>query len=56
MRQVEELAVLGKLWHLWHHADLQVAGHLQSQSRVAHLGEALAEGTQQLTALGIVER
>lgn len=56
MRQVAELAVFGKLRHLRHHADLQTARHLQSQSRVAQLSEALAEGTQQLTTLGIVER
>lgn len=43
VRQVAELAVFGKLWHLQHHADLQAAWHLQGQSRVARLGEPLAE-------------
>lgn len=55
MRQKVELAVLGKLWHLQHHADLQAARHLQGQSRAAELGEVLSEGPQQLTALCIVE-
>lgn len=44
VRQIAELAVFGKLWHLHHHADLQAARHLQGQSRVARLCEALAEG------------
>lgn len=56
LRQIAELAVLGKLRHLRRHADLQAARHLQAQSRVAGLGEALGEGANQLTALGVVER
>lgn len=51
-----ELAVLGKLRHLLHHPDFQAARQLQSQSRVAWLGKVLPEGTQQLAALGVVER
>ena len=38
-----QLAVVGKLWHLQGHADGQTAGPLQAQSRVAGLGEAVAE-------------
>lgn len=56
MKQVAELAVVGKFWHLRNHADLQTAWHLQGHSRVARLGESLAESSQQLTTLAIVER
>lgn len=56
VRQIAELAVFGKLWHLLHHADLQAAWHLQGQSRVAWLGEALVKSAQQPTILRIVER
>lgn len=55
-KQTAELAVFSKLRHLQHHADLQAAQHLQSQSWVARLGESLAESSQQLTTLGVVER
>lgn len=41
--EIAELTVHDKLWYLRHHADLQAAGHLQGQSRVARLGEALTE-------------
>lgn len=43
VKQIAELAVFGKRRHLQHHADLQAARHLQSQSRMARLGESLAE-------------
>lgn len=55
-KQTAELAVFSKLRQLQHHADLQAARHLQSQSWVARLGESLAESAQQLTTLGVVER
>ncbi len=56
VRQRAKLAVFGKLRHLQHHADLQAARHLQGQSRVAWLGEALAESAYQPSTLSIVER
>lgn len=55
MQQSAELAVLQKVWHLQDHADLQAARHLQGQGGVARLSKALAESTQQLTAVGVVE-
>lgn len=55
-RRGAELAVPCELRRLQHHADLQTAGRLQGQSRVALVGEALAEGSQQLTTVGVVER
>lgn len=54
--EMSALAVLCKLWQLWHHPNLQAAWLLQGQSRVAGLAEALGEGTQQLAATGIVKR
>lgn len=46
LRQIAELAVFGKLRHLQHHADLQATRHVQCQSRVARLGEVVAESAQ----------
>lgn len=56
VRSVAGLAVFCKLGQLLHHAQLQAARLLQPQSRVAGLGEALPEGTQQPAACSVVER
>lgn len=55
VKQTAELAVLQKVWHLQDRAELQAARRLQGQGRVAGLSKLLAESTQQLTALGVVE-
>lgn len=53
---MSEQAVLCKLGYFRHHADLQAAWLIQGQSRAAGLAAALREGTQQLAAVGVVER